>query len=55
MVALGKGRRHLKWRGPETTGEKEIENSKEAEWNKKMRLNIKIMMKKDRQDNNKYS
>jgi hypothetical protein len=54
MVALGKGRRHLKWSGPETTGQKEMENSKEAVWNKKMRLNMKIMMmEEDRQDDNK--
>jgi hypothetical protein len=53
MVALGKGRRHLKWSGRETTGEKEMENSKEEVWNTKMRLNMKIMMMEDRQDDNK--
>jgi len=54
MVELGTGRRHLKRSRPETTAIRELENKKEAEWKKMMRLNMKIMMEdKERQNENK--
>lgn len=51
MVALGRGGRRLEWSRPETTGIRGLENKKETEWNKMMRLNVKIMMEDEEMGN----